>query len=111
MRLETEAACSLFAALYMRTMNVRQNESKPRGCYVDSSINVLFFNKALVGAADSTSQLVCAAATAGARLQQQVRPPGEECVLVCSPLHNTEWRTSDYSTVLKGSGTRSTPRG
>ncbi len=67
-RIEAEAACRTAAAAAGKTVSssyfVETRSDLPRGCYYDS--NYAYFNAHTVGAGWSTSQLLCAAATAGA---------------------------------------------
>ena len=94
-RIESEAACRIAATISgISTLNVETDPTKPRGCYMVGIApnNDMFFNKDPVGAGESTSRLVCAAAPAGASTG------GTECtpsrrrmrVFVPSRLQNTK---------------------
>jgi hypothetical protein len=71
-RIETEAACRTAAAAAGKTPStstsfpfVLTDSREPRGCYYVTSTNEAYLNTHAVGAGCST-QLLCAAATAGA---------------------------------------------
>ncbi len=68
-RIETEAACSTAVAALGKTFRTVETWSdEPRGCIYDINFDEAYFNAHAVGAGTSNRQLLCAAATAGARV-------------------------------------------
>jgi hypothetical protein len=68
-RIEAEAACRTAAAAAGKTAGspfVETSPIYPRGCYYYTSGNEAYLNTDAVGAGDSFSRLLCAAATTGA---------------------------------------------
>ncbi len=81
-RIATEAACRTAAAAAGKTFgSTSVDKDYPRGCYIWTIDNTAYFNPHAVGAGDSYTQLLCAAAgTTGAP------PPHRRkhmCVCVC----------------------------
>ncbi len=79
-RIVTEAACRNAAAAAGKTPStltsfpfVGTDSAFPRGCYYRTTTNVAYFNTHAVGAGWSTTQLLCALATAGAPLKRRRR--------------------------------------
>ncbi len=75
-RIETEAACRTAVAAAGKTPGtsspfVETAPGYPRGCYYYTSGNVAYFNTHAVGAGNSGSQPLCAAATTGAPLTRR----------------------------------------
>ncbi len=69
-RIATEAACRTAAAAAGKSVGwdfVGTYSREPRGCYDSYFSNTAYFNTHAVGAGHSHFQLLCAAATAGAR--------------------------------------------
>ena len=78
-RIEAEAACRTAAAAAGKTFAaVVASSTAPRGCYYFTANSNAWFNTHAVGAGNSNTQLLCAAAaTTGA-------PPPHRCARVCA---------------------------
>ncbi len=69
MRIETEDVCRTAAAAAGKTFDfVATDSTTPRGCFYFTLSDNAYFNTHAVGAGDPDYQLLCARATAGARV-------------------------------------------
>ena len=70
-RIEAEAACRTAATAAGKTFAaVVASSTAPRGCYYFTTNSNAWFNTHAVGAGNSNTQLLCAAAATGALLPQ-----------------------------------------
>ncbi len=80
-RIEAEAACRTAAIAAGKTFAaVVASSTAPQGCYYFTTNSNAWFNTHAVGAGNSNTQLMCAAATTGAPLPHRCE---HMCVCVC----------------------------
>ncbi len=89
-RIETEAACRAAMTAAGKTVPstgfVETISNYPRGCYYNTGSDNAYFNTHAVGAGNSNTQLLCAAATTGAPPQMCDAPGCSDALaaaLVC----------------------------